>query len=183
MSNFLGLFLLIMLSCSSANTNTENNSNAISETNHAEQQGMLLGEVSKKDLEEEPYATWFHQGYEDYKPSEDIMETIDNYISDYEIKMVFGTWCPDSRREVPKVFKLLDKAGYDLEKLDVIAVDRSKSTPGNLEEGLDVKRVPTVIFYKDGEEVNRFVEYPQESLEEDIAKIVSGQEYTNPYAE
>ena len=40
------------------------------------------------------------------------------------------------------------------------------------------------IFYKDGEEVNRFVEYSQgESIEEAIAKIVSGKEYKNSYAE
>ncbi|MDT0641688.1 thioredoxin family protein [Zunongwangia sp. F363] len=183
MNNFLSLFLLVFLSCGSASSiHSEKEINTSAEVNRAEQQGMLLGKVERKDLEEEPYASWFNQGYEDYKPGEEAVETIEDNISDYKIKVIFGTWCPDSRREVPKIFKLLDEADYDMDDLSLIAVDRRKSTPDNLEEGLNVKRVPTVIFYKNGEEVNRFVEYPQESLEEDIAKIVSEEEYTNPYA-
>ena len=51
------------------------------------------------------------------------------------------------------------------------------------EEKMNLNRVPTIIFYKNGKEVNRFVEFAQESLEEDIAKIVSGKDYKNSYAE
>ena len=40
-----------------------------------------------------------------------------------------------------------------------------------------------IFFDKKGNEVNRFVEFPQETFEEDILKIVTNQSYQNPYAE
>ena len=59
-----------------------------------------------------------------------------------------------------------------------------KQKTEKIEEELDLDRVPTIIFYKNGEEVNRFVEYArEESIEEDLAKIVSGKPYKNSYAE
>ena len=147
------------------------------------QEGMLVGEFIKADLEQEAFASWFNSGYSSYSPSEEAMNTIKKNISDYEIVAFMGTWCPDSRRETPKVFKILDEAGYDMSKLTFYGVNRQKSTNENIEKDFDLNRVPTVIFLKDGKEVNRFVEYPRETIEEDFAKIVSGKEYKNSYAE
>ncbi|UJH91083.1 thioredoxin family protein [Antarcticibacterium sp. 1MA-6-2] len=149
----------------------------------AQQSNMIVGQFQKEDLQEEPYSSWFNSSYESYSPSKEAMETIKKNISDYEIVAFMGTWCPDSRREVPHFFKILDQANYDLSKLKIIGVDRSKTTPDNLQEGHSIKRVPTFIFYKNGKEVNRYVEYAKESLAEDIAAIVSGREYKNSYAE
>lgn len=146
-------------------------------------QNMIVGKFTKEDLQQAPFVTWFNQGYEDYNPSAETMATIKNNISDYEIVGFVGTWCPDSRREIPKFYKILDEAGYDLSKLTMVGVTRSKSTPENLEDGYDMHRVPTFIFMKDGKEVNRFVEYAVESTEKDIAKIVSGADYKNSYAQ
>lgn len=153
------------------------------ETNTS-QQNMLIGEFKKEDLQEGPYASWFNSGYENFKPSQEAMETIKKNISEYEIVAFMGTWCPDSRREIPHFYKILDEAGYDLSKLTMIGVDKSKSTPDKIEKEYNVERVPTFIFMKDGKEVNRFVEYAQETLDKDIAKIVSekGEEYKNSYS-
>lgn len=147
-----------------------------------EQQEMIVGKFNKEDLQKGSYERWFTSGYENYSPDEEALETIKNNISDYEIIGLMGTWCPDSRREVPQFFKILDEAGYDLSNLTMIGVDRRKSTPENLEEGYNMTRVPTFIFMKDGKEVNRYVEYPQDTMEKDIAAIVSGQDYSNSYA-
>lgn len=149
----------------------------------AQQTNMIVGQFQKEDLQEEPYSSWFNSGYESYNPSEEAMETIKKNISEYKIVAFMGTWCPDSRREVPQFFKILDEANYDLSKLEIIGVDRSKTTPDNLTDGHSLKRVPTFIFYKNGKEVNRYVEYAKESLAEDIAAIVSGKEYKNSYAQ
>lgn len=179
------LILAIITAYGNANdsakvTETEPQATII-ETSEAEQ-GMLVGKFTKEDLQQEPYASWFDGGYETFEPSDETMETISKNVSEYEITAFMGTWCPDSRREVPEFFKILDEAGYDLSKLTIIGVDRSKSTPENLEEGWELNRVPTFIFTKDGKEVNRYVEYAKESIEKDIAKIVSDKEYNNAYA-
>ncbi len=146
------------------------------------QQSMLLGKFSEKDLLKEPYSRWFKPRYENYEPKKSSIKTISKHINDYKITLYMGTWCGDSKRETPRLFKVLEESGFKMKNLTAYAVDHSKRTPEKTEENVNLHRVPTIIFYKNGKEVNRFVEYSQESIEEDIAKIVSGKEYKNPYA-
>ena len=146
------------------------------------QDGMLLGKFKKEDLEQEPFSNWFDSRYENYEAKPEALETIKNNISDYDITLFMGTWCGDSKRETPKILKLLDETGYDYDKLTMIGVDYSKNSPNGLAKKNEVIRVPTIIFSKNGKEVNRYVERPRESFEEDIAKIVSGKDYKNSYA-
>ena len=92
-----------------------------------------------------------------------------------------GTWCEDSEREVPAIFKLLDAVNFDQNKIDIYAMSEEKTTPENFENGLNIIKVPTLIFYKNGKELNRFVEFSIVSLEDDIKKIVSGEKYQHAY--
>lgn len=181
----LYILLLAMLSAcgNTDNTSTTAATEPASEVVETtpEKQSMIVGEFVKEDLQQGDFAAWFNSGYEGYEPSAEAMETIKNNISEYEIVGFMGTWCPDSRREVPHFFKVLDEAGYDLSKLKMVGVTRNKTTPENLEEGYDMQRVPTFIFMKNGVEVNRYVEYPRESIEADIAKIVSEEDYSHSY--
>lgn len=177
--------LAFILACGNTNETAKNPTaeTTAEETAPVEDtQSMIVGKFTKEDLQKTPFNTWFESGYEEFEPSAEAVEAIKANISDYEIVGFIGTWCPDSRREIPKFFKILDEAGYDLSKLTMVGVTRSKSTPENFEEGYDLQRVPTFIFLKDGKEVNRFVEYAGESIEADIAKIVSGEEYKHSYA-
>ncbi|GHA27542.1 hypothetical protein GCM10007103_06190 [Salinimicrobium marinum] len=185
----IALFISAALSCGNAtNENKANERETAAATENiaeqeAEQEEMLTGVISKKDLQQAPYNSWFEPTFNSYEPSSEVLEVIKNNINDYEIEIFMGTWCADSQREIPKLFKILEESDYDLEKLEIVAVDRNKTLPKNVEHTAEFQMVPTIIFYKNEEEVNRFVEFSQESFEEDIAKIVSGEEYTNPYAE
>lgn len=190
----MNLFILIFAFISSCGNTSETTKTTTPETtpdppvvtatseNQTPTQNMIVGKFEKEDLQQEPFATWFNKGYEEYTPSPEAIAEIKQNISNYEIVGFVGTWCPDSRREIPKFYKILDEAGYDLSKLTMVGVTRGKTTPDNLEEGYDMHRVPTFIFMKDGKEVNRFVEYARETTEQDIARIVSGQDYKNSYA-
>lgn len=143
---------------------------------------MLLGEIEKKDFLSPPFDSWFKANYDSYQPAPEALETIKGNISEVdEIVIYMGTWCPDSKREVPKFFRILDLANYNLDKVKMVAVDRSKTAPDNSQEKYDIFRVPTFIFFKNGEEIGRFVENPRETLEKDVAKIVSGEEYKHSY--
>ena len=146
------------------------------------QRDMLVGEFQPSALEAKPFASWFIPAYENFTPDEEALTSLQENIKDHEIVVFMGTWCGDSQRETPKFLKLLDDAGYDMKNLTMIGVDYSKSTPNAREKEYNIERVPTIIFLKDGQEVNRFVEYPVESLEEDVANIVGGKEYINPYS-
>ena len=56
-----------------------------------------------------------------------------------------------------------------------------KQSPRHEEEGKGIFRVPTVIVYRNGIEVNRINEFPALSLEHDLYAILSGQTYTANY--
>ena len=88
---------------------------------------------------------------------------------------MFGTWCHDSEREVPRLLKILDALGVGDERVTLIALDWDKREPRDRARDAGVKFTPTFIFYLDGSEAGRIVERPEVSLEQDIARIVSPQ--------
>jgi len=90
-----------------------------------------------------------------------------------KITLVLGTWCSDSRREVPWFYKILESLEYDLDNMKVICVNTAKTAEGIDVDQLDIQKVPTFIFYKEGVELGRIIETPQTSLEKDMAKILN----------
>src|SRR5699024_8834777 len=135
------------------------------------------GPITKKQMEESRYTKrWFEPRYKRYKPSGEAMETIKKNINDYKIVAFMGTWCPDSHRDVPRFYKILDEAGYDMDNLKVYALNHGMHSKTHEEKDLNITNVPTFIFYKNGKEVNRYVEHARQSLAKDIAKKVSGQD-------
>jgi tetratricopeptide (TPR) repeat protein len=52
-----------------------------------------------------------------------------------------------------------------------------KQSPQHEEAGLNIHRVPTIIVYKNGKELQRIVESPVESLEQDLLNITTKSHY------
>jgi tetratricopeptide (TPR) repeat protein len=152
----------------------------------AQKEQRLLGICSAKDLEQQPYDTWYKPNYESYNPSAEIVSQLKKLRSDkFKLKIVFGSWCGDSKREVPKMMKVLSTIGFPEKNIQLIGVHDSinvyKQAPNHEEKGLNIYRVGTFIFYKNNKEIGRIVEYPIESIERDLLKILSGQPYTPNY--
>lgn len=145
---------------------------------------MLLGQINKVGLTKEPFKNWFNKNYNGYMVNNQIVSTVEDTLKNYNIKIFLGTWCGDSRRQVPRFYKVLEAAKFPENQLEVIALNRDsnayKQSPTGEERGLNVHRVPTFIFYKDGEEVNRIVESPKATFENDIMAILEGK-YTPNY--
>lgn len=144
----------------------------------------LLGKITREGLTSNSFKNWFDRNYDNYMPNEELINNIKNSLNGYKIKLFLGTWCGDSKREVPRFYKILDAANFLENQLEVIAVDRTpeayKKSPTGEEKGLNIHKVPTFIFYKNGKEINRIVESPQTTLEEDIKAIIDG-DYTPKY--
>jgi thiol-disulfide isomerase/thioredoxin len=141
---------------------------------------MVIGTIDKSILEELPYKNWFTPKYERVAFDEEIILKIKKHIKDIKIKAFIGVWCGDSKLELPVFYKLLNEVDFDEGNLEMVAVNRKKNAKG-LTKGYNIIKVPTFIFYKDNKELGRFVEYPMESLEEDILKIISGKAYKHFY--
>ena len=92
-----------------------------------------------------------------------------------------GTWCSDSRENVPSFFKLIDYLNIKDKNIDLIGLDVNKENPNGDEITYEIINVPTFIFYKKDKEINRIVEITLESFEKDILKILDGSGYENAY--
>lgn len=143
--------------------------------------GDLVGFANKESFSEAPYNTWFNQRYSTFKVDETTIAEIKRNLKGVKIKGFMGTWCGDSKREMPQFYKLLEAADFNFKNLDLVTVNRNKKTPDNLQNGYNIIRVPTFIFYKDDKEIGRYVEKARQSLQKDILKIISGQTYKHSY--
>lgn len=159
---------------------------SISLSASAQKETPLLGVCSIEALQTEPYAQWYKPGYEHYQPNASIVDQLKKLKSEKTvIKIVFGSWCGDSKREVPRMLKALRAAGFSDKNIQLIGVSSEaevyKQSPTHEEKDLNVYRVPTFIVYQNNKEVGRINEYPVESLERDLEKILSGKPYTPSY--
>ncbi|MGB3468583.1 MAG: hypothetical protein WBA74_25085 [Cyclobacteriaceae bacterium] len=139
----------------------------------------LLGEASYDRLTKAPFKEWFTKNEETYEPDEnDIAELKTALNSVDSISIFMGTWCGDSKREVPRFTKMLKEANYDFNKLSIICVDNTwnnyKQSPENQQADANIHRVPTFIFHSNQEEVGRIVERPVASLEKDLIAVAEG---------
>jgi thiol-disulfide isomerase/thioredoxin len=146
----------------------------------------LLGTVSQDELRKEPYASWYVKNYEDYHPNKDIIIQFKSYpLSIYKIKIFFGTWCGDTKREMPRMMKVLDQIGFPKSNITFIALDNDdnvyKQSPEHEEKGMSIYRVPTFIFYEKGKEIARINELPVQSTERDLLQIFKKEFYVPNY--
>lgn len=146
-------------------------------TNFSEPSTWLLGYIQLFQFREMPHAEWYLKGFDSYIPRQDVVENLKAVNQeDLSIKIVLGTWCPDSRREVPRFMKLLEQWGFASEKVIFIGVDNSKNAPVGGYEELGIERVPTFIIMKNKVETGRIIENPVTSLEQDMSDILSRNE-------
>tara|TARA_B100000678_G_C18035899_1_gene432687 strand:+ start:250 stop:732 length:483 start_codon:yes stop_codon:yes gene_type:complete len=142
---------------------------------------MLVGLSNRDGLQQDPFSGWFNKEYGAYAVNKEAVQGIDS--ENLSIMLFMGTWCRDSRREVPRIYRILDAAGFDEARLTLINVDRGKNSPGGEEVGLNIHHVPTVILYKNGSEIGRIIETPVQLLEEDMTAILNGTGYTPNYSD
>lgn len=134
---------------------------------------MLVGFCDRSAFSDTSFSGWFDYEYNSYQPDINTLQSINEYIDGCTIKIVMGTWCSDSRREVPRFYKILDKMGYPDAGVILINVNRMKKGLFDEADNLEIEFVPTIIIYKDSHEIGRIIEAPNTSLEKDLYEIVA----------
>ena len=147
---------------------------------------MLLGHCSRSCLYESPYKEWFEKNYADYSLDSATANKLEPLLKRKTVVVFLGTWCGDSRRETPRLVKILDYCRVPDEQLKLIMTDYQegayKQSPQHEEKGKQIFRVPTVIVYSGNKEIGRIVESPRQSLEKDLLQILSSAEYKPNYS-
>ena len=86
---------------------------------------------------------------------------------------MFGTWCHDSKREVPRMLRILDSAGVGTDQISLIGVDTNNAEPKGREKLYNLRNTPTLKLLKNGKEVGRIIERPNVSLEADLIGLTT----------
>lgn len=132
---------------------------------------MLLGEVTPVLLFE--HFPEFRENFRAYSPNPETVEAIRRIDGPLHVTLYLGTWCDDSKVYAPPLLKTLRAIGRPDWTYQIIALDRSKRDPEGRAERHGVTFVPTAIFHRNGTELGRIVEVPEESVEKDWFKILN----------
>jgi len=141
----------------------------------------LWGKVSLDDLSNGHCEDWFNENSNDYHS---LLSKKDGMLlRDTRVKVFLGTWCGDTKYLVPKFIKTWKQMGLNEEDLVLIALHHEggnyKQGPEGETLGLNIHKVPTFVFEKEGQEIGRIVERTVFDLDTDIMQIAKG----NPYEE
>jgi len=90
--------------------------------------------------------------------------------SPFEVVAVYGEWCHDSHREIPRLVKLLQDAPNAQVSFHTVGYDKTLTVPV---KGISsVEKTPTVFIFRDGKQIGVFVESSENGVVEDILQIV-----------
>ncbi len=128
----------------------------------------LLGDIQIQNLFTE--YPLFKFRYDNYEVTDRINLSD---LEDISVVIMFGTWCHDSKREVPRMLRILDSAGVGTEQLSLIGVDINKTEPKGREKLYNLRNTPTLILLRNGKEVGRIIERPNVSLEADLIGLTT----------
>jgi thiol-disulfide isomerase/thioredoxin len=134
---------------------------------------MLLGFCTREAFNDTSFSWWFNSEYKMYEVDSTTLAKISDKIKNTEITIIMGTWCSDSRTLVPEFYKILDYLNYPSDKVKLVNIDRDKKGRDDETDGLNIRLVPTFIFYHNGKELGRIIESPAETLEKDMAIILN----------
>ena len=183
MRNLLPLLLLILIinGCStikkSGTLSAESEHKYGSGIDFSEQSTWLLGYFNFNQITGQPHSEWYLREYDNYQINyESLNKLHETDKENLSIKIVMGTWCPDSRREVPRFIRITDMWQFPVTKITFIGVDNAKLSPVGEYDGLNIERVPTFIIYKNNIESGRIIETPKTSLEQDLVNIITSNE-------
>lgn len=133
---------------------------------------MLVGIISRSDLQNTEFNEWWSEEYNNYEVDVIGADQIIPFTDNVKIKIISATWCSDSREQVPRLYKILDYLAFPENDIELFFVNRDKSGLADEVTGLSIDFVPTIIIYKNDSEAGRIVELPYESLELDMLSIL-----------
>ncbi|NVK22443.1 MAG: thioredoxin family protein [Kangiellaceae bacterium] len=159
-SVIISLMLLSLSACATSQTPEKTISND------------AMGDISVVTLKQD-YPGFFH--HDDFQEQQTVIDKLANIQVPFTITTYFGTWCHDSKREVPRLLQLLEKANNHNISHTLIALDLSKTEPDGRAKLNGITNTPTFVVIKDGQEIGRIKEKPEATLGQDILAILESQ--------
>jgi thiol-disulfide isomerase/thioredoxin len=136
--------------------------------------GVLVGPITREQVEAS-HPDWV-QAEVAASPDAEAAHGLAGVPPGAEVTVFLGTWCGDSAREVPRLWRSLDEAGASVPfQLHYVGVDREKKQPAAPIANFEIEFVPTFIVSREGREVGRIVEHAPHGVERDLLALLTGQ--------
>jgi thiol-disulfide isomerase/thioredoxin len=137
---------------------------------------IMIGYCTLAGITDSAFNSVYKEEYNVYIPDKEISGQINSLLDGVSVTIVLGTWCGDSREQVPRFMKIIDAAGPAFpDRTVIICVDRDKKAGDVSLDGMDILKVPTFIFYYNGRELGRIIETPNANMEKDLLDILKKQ--------
>ena len=136
---------------------------------------VMLNLISREALVSFPeFKESYDTHYTSYTADSSAFKTLEKALKDMKITVVLGTWCGDSKLQVPHFLKIMDGLKVKESQIMLIAVDGLKKAENGLIDNLKITNVPTFIFAdQKGNEIGRITESPKDTLEKDMLALLS----------
>ncbi len=146
----------------------------VTEEQEPRESSVLLGPKSRSEVEA-AMPDWVGATIEAQPDMEAALDLADLEF-DAEVRVFFGSWCSDSKRELSRLWKALDLVGGEVGfPIRYVAVDRSKTEPAEALGGREILYVPTFVVERDGVEIGRIIEQSPNGIEIDLLALLNGE--------
>ena len=133
---------------------------------------IVIGKFTKSLLESDSSFSWYQHNYDSFTPDSASIAYLSTAAHNIHFIVVGGTWCGDTKHELPKFFKTISLSHIPEANIEMYGVDRSKKSKDGLTEKYGITNVPTFILFSDGIEVGRIVESTKIGMEFDLAGLL-----------
>lgn len=111
-----------------------------------------------------------------YEPERRWLDLLASATLRYELVVAMGTWCGDSREQIPRLQAIMAALGErsPFAAVRLLGVDRSKWIDREMYPFGAVELVPTIVVTAGGSEIGRIVETPASGrIEKDLVSILA----------
>jgi thiol-disulfide isomerase/thioredoxin len=145
-------------------------------TTCTEDTNMITGKTNLEKLSQHTeFWSEYLIHYASYNIDKEKVAEISAGLNSREIHIVavLGTWCGDTKEQLPVLQKILDNLSDNNISIDYIGVNRDKLAGETDISSLGIIFVPTFIIYENNKELGRIVEVPEGTMEEHIYKVIN----------
>lgn len=121
--------------------------------------------ITKQDLLKNHQV--FKQAFDAFTPDEQDLSLF-AHLKNYDMVVVFGLWCHDSQREVPRLLKTIQESGVKLNSLQLITVALDKKLPTGIDQQFQVTNTPTIFVTMNNQILAKMVEKPKVSIGQEL---------------
>jgi hypothetical protein len=169
MKHFILLILTIFLGISAFSQEKTMNQKVFDPKSNTE---IMIGSCTLSGITDTAFNSAYKAEYSVYKPDKEITNQISPLLDGIKVTIVMGSWCSDSREQVPRFYKVFTLARQSSPDPNLICVDRDKKAGDVSLEGMDIQKVPTFIVYFNGRELGRIIETPKTTMEQDFLELL-----------